>query len=73
LYADTAHILQECPDAGRLGTTITQSGKSFLDVGLDLSGGHGAIGVAIPTTVLTVYMQDTTVRLNTPGNQVVLL
>ncbi len=59
---------RDAPNAGRLGTTITQIGKSFLDVGVDLSAGHGALGVAVPTNVLTAYLQDPTVALNTPAN-----
>jgi hypothetical protein len=59
---------RNAPDAGRLGTTITQIGKSFLDVGVDLSAGHGALNTPIPTTVLTSYLQDPTVALNTPAN-----
>ena len=59
---------RDAPDAGRLGTTISQVGKSFLDVGVDLSAGHGALGVAVPTTVLINYLQDPTVELNTPAN-----
>lgn len=59
---------RNAPDAGRLGTTINQTGKSFFDLGMDLTSGHGAVGVPQATTVLTTYSQDATVALNTPAN-----
>jgi hypothetical protein len=59
---------KNAPDAGRLGTTLTQAGKSFSDVGVDLTLGHGAVGVPVPTPILTTYSQDPTVALNTPLN-----
>jgi Secretion system C-terminal sorting domain len=66
--ANASTPARDAPDAGRLGTSISQPGKSFLDVGLDLSAGHGAVGVPVATTVLTIYEQDPTVELNTPAN-----
>jgi len=59
---------RNAPTAGRLGTTINQAGKSFLDIGLDLTAGHPALNTTLPTTVLTAYAQDATVALNTPAN-----
>lgn len=59
---------RNAPDAGRLGTSINQSGKSILDIGLDLTAGHPALNATLPTTVLTTYSQDPTVALNTPIN-----
>lgn len=59
---------RDAPTSGRLGTSLSQTGKSFSDVGLDLTSGHGAIGVPVPTTVLTTYSQDPSVVLNTPAN-----
>lgn len=66
--ANSSTPARDAPNAGRLGTTITQPGKSFLDVGLDLSSAHGAVGVPVSTPVLTTYSQDPTVALNTPAN-----
>jgi len=61
---------RNAPTAGRLGTTLTEAGKSFLDIGLDLSAGHGTLGVTtdVSGNVLTSYSQDPTVALNTPAN-----
>ena len=59
---------RDAPTAGRLGTTINQVGKSILDIGLDLTAGHPALNATLPTTVLTTYLQDPTVALNTPAN-----
>jgi hypothetical protein len=61
---------KDAPDAGRLGTSITQAGKSFLDIGLDLSSGHGTLGQTtdITANVLSLYSQDPSVELNTPAN-----
>ena len=56
------------PFASRLGTSIDQLGTSFLDLGMDLSGGHGAVGVPVVTRILTSYPGDVTVALNTVAN-----
>jgi hypothetical protein len=56
---------RDAPNVGRLGDLISSPGKSFLDIGIDLTAGHGAVGVPVPTTILTSYLQDLTVDLNT--------
>ncbi|TMI66298.1 MAG: T9SS type A sorting domain-containing protein [Bacteroidetes bacterium] len=59
---------RDAPNVGRLGDLISSPGKSFLDLGMDLSGGHGAVGVPITTRLLTQYLQDPLVDLNTVAN-----
>ena len=56
------------PTSLQLGTVVDEIGKSFLDVGLDNSSGHGAVGVPVNVTILTTYNPDPTVVLTQPSN-----
>ena len=56
------------PTSAQLGTSVDDIGKSFLDVGLDNSSGHGAVGVPVNVPILTTYTPDTTVVLTQPSN-----
>src|SRR4030095_15748258 len=42
--------------------------KSFMDIGLDNSTGHGALNTVIPVTILNSYGPDATVVLTKPAN-----
>ncbi|HEV8505240.1 MAG TPA: T9SS type A sorting domain-containing protein [Chitinophagaceae bacterium] len=56
------------PTHTQLGTAIDDIGKSFIDIGLDNSAGHGALNTPVPVTVLTSYSPDPTVVLIKPSN-----
>ncbi len=56
------------PNHTQLGTAIDDIGKSFIDVGLDNSSGHGALNTPVPVTILTAYLPDPTVVLTKPSN-----
>src|SRR5678816_869750 len=56
------------PDHNQLGTAIDAIGKSFMDVGLDNSTGHGALNTVVPVTILSSYGPDATVVLTKPAN-----
>jgi len=57
------------PMHAQLGTAVDEIGKSFLDIGLDNnSGGHGALNIPMPVTILSTYGPDATVVLTQPSN-----
>ena len=56
------------PTHTQLGTAVDEIGKSFIDIGLDNSAGHGALNTPVPVTVLTSYSPDPTVVLTKPSN-----
>jgi len=56
------------PNHNQLGTAIDEIGKSFMDVGLDNSTGHGALNTVVPVTILSSYGPDATVVLTKPAN-----
>jgi hypothetical protein len=56
------------PTHTQLGTAIDAIGKSFADIGLDNSGGHGALNTPVAVTILSTYSPDPTVVLTKPSN-----
>jgi hypothetical protein len=56
------------PTHTQLGTAIDDIGKSFIDIGLDNSSGHGALNTPVAVTILTTYNPDPTVVLTKPSN-----
>jgi hypothetical protein len=56
------------PTHNQLGTATDDIGKSFIDIGLDNSAGHGALNTPVPVTILTSYSPDPTVVLTKPSN-----
>src|SRR5689334_8779976 len=56
------------PNHVQLGTAVDDIGKSFMDIGLDNSTGHGALNTSVPVTILTAYGPDATVVLTKPSN-----
>jgi len=56
------------PNHLQLGTAVDDIGKSFMDIGLDNSTGHGALNTSVPVTILTSYGPDATVVLTQPSN-----
>src|SRR5258705_7339319 len=56
------------PTHTQLGTAIDVIGKSFADIGLDNSSGHGALNAPLAVTILSSYSPDPTVVLTKPSN-----
>jgi hypothetical protein len=56
------------PNHTELGTAIDDIGKSFMDIALDNSLGHGALNTPVLVPVLTAYSPDPTVVLTKPSN-----
>ena len=56
------------PTHTQLGTAVDDIGKSFIDIGLDNSSGHGALNTPVSVTILTSYSPDPTVVLTKPSN-----
>jgi hypothetical protein len=56
------------PTHTQLGTAIDEIAKSFVDIGLDNSSGHGALNTPVVVTILTTYNPDPTVILTKPSN-----
>jgi len=56
------------PTHTQLGTAVDDLGKSFVDIGLDNSSGHGALNTPVSVTILTSYSPDPTVVLTKPAN-----
>lgn len=56
------------PTHTELGTAVDEIGKSFADIGLDNSTGHGALNTPVPVTILSTYSPDPTVVLTKPSN-----
>ena len=56
------------PTHTQLGTAIDVIGKSFADIGLDNSSGHGSLNTPVAVTILSAYSPDPTVVLTKPSN-----
>lgn len=56
------------PTHTQLGTAVDEIGKSFADIGLDNSSGHGALNTPVAVTILSSYSPDPTVVLTKPSN-----
>ena len=56
------------PTHTQLGTAIDEIGKSFADIGLDNSSGHGALNTPVAVAILSSYSPDPTVVLTKPSN-----
>src|SRR6476659_8113586 len=56
------------PTHTQLGTAVDEIGKSFADIGLDNSSGHGALNTPVAVAILSSYSPDPTVVLTKPSN-----